>query len=426
MGITGSYSLDLDRSDLGSLLTASGLNNDATTDILNYAFSHNHNPDGKVPVEIFGGTSSAKNPVPDILTPGPDPDQPQILILESPTNTVNTNNFPDLQFIVQSADADLTVTGNKNVGIVTGDLAGTGDYLVTLNDYGRDTVVTGDGNDTVYAGHGADSIKTGNGTDLLVAGSGDHQTLKAGDGDYDTLLGGSGVHDSLVAGDGDHDSLQAGSGDHQTIEAGNGNYDVLYGGAGTHDSVAAGSGDHDSVYAGSGDHQTIQAGDGTGDSLFGGGSHDLITGGGDNSALYADNGSLIGSHETVLGGAGEHETLYGGAGSHDVVEAGSGDTSLVGGSGSHQLLIGGGGNDTFVAGTGGDTLEGGSGNDLFKVGSVGNDNVIGGGGSDTLEFTDYASSDVHSTHTVGGVTTITFNDGQKVSYSGITDIKFDH
>jgi hypothetical protein len=79
-----------------------------------------------------------------------------------------------------------------------------------------------------------------------------------------------------------------------------------------------------------------------------------------------------------------------------------------------------------VAGSGGDTLIGGSGSDLFKVGGHGNDTIQGGGGTNTLEFTHASASDVTNTTHQGSMTTLTFSDGQEVTYSGIQTIKFDH
>jgi Ca2+-binding RTX toxin-like protein len=359
---------DMSNGSLAGLLSHSGISNPTASDIISRSLAKSD--DNLVAIE----TDSASGAVLErTFDEGHGhKDYPQIVVLQSSNNTIDTSDFSKLQFIVKASAGNLEVTGNRSVEIAVGG----SNVSINLDDYGKDTVVTGNGSDTVYGGHGADSILTGDGNrDLLVAGSGDHQTLQAGDGNHDTLTGGVGVHDSLSAGDGNFDSLTAGAGDFQTIQAGSGNHDTLHGGSGSHDSVAAGDGVGDRLYAGSGDHQTIQAGDGIGDSLYGGGSHDLVQGGGNSSALYADDGSLVGSHETLLGGK----------------------------------------------------LAGGGGNDLFKVGDVGNDTITGGGGKDTLEFTDHDSAaDVQSTHTAGGVTTITFDDGQKVSYSGITTVKFDH
>jgi hypothetical protein len=59
------------------------------------------------------------------------------------------------------------------------------------------------------------------------------------------------------------------------------------------------------------------------------------------------------------------------------------------------------------------------------VGSFGSDTIDGGGGANTIEFTSASASDVASTNVSGGVTTVTFNDGQEVSYSNVQTIKFD-
>src|SRR5215472_3600173 len=81
----------------------------------------NHLPkDHEIPVEVVSGPGPGLSPVPDVTFTDADdhkgkPDQPELLILETSGNTVNTNLFPDLKFIVQGdpSTANLTITGNK-------------------------------------------------------------------------------------------------------------------------------------------------------------------------------------------------------------------------------------------------------------------------------------------------------------------------
>jgi Ca2+-binding RTX toxin-like protein len=323
-------------------------------------------PSPAAPIEIV-----SSSPPPSTYDPVPFTGEPELLILESSGNTVDTTLDPNLKFIVQAPDAELTITGNNNVHIVTADVPnGTGSYTVNLDDYGNDTVVTGNGNDIVDASmsFGTDSIWAGNGSeDELLAGAGDYSTLHAGSGNDDLLIGG-GSYQSLSAGSGTDDELIGGGGIYQTLQAGDGNDDELYadtiggGSGGSHDLLEVGKGDNDQLYGSNGDYQTLHAGGGNDDLLqAGNGSHDL---------LIADNG--------------QGDNLYGGSGAFDTLSAGNGNDSLTAGNGLHQSLTAGTGNDTFVAGMGGDTLTGGGGNDTFTVGMEGNVTIDGGGGSDNV------------------------------------------
>src|SRR5262249_5059915 len=140
------------------------------------------------------------------FTPDGTNHKPQGLILLNSTNNVDTSGDPKLQFIVQTDNGNLTVTGPKNIAIFTGD----GHNAVNLTNTTGNDVVFGAplGNDTILAGHGRDSIYAGDGNDSLQAGDGNAQLLQAGDG-TDTLIGGSGNYDTLIAGSGNHDSLYA-------------------------------------------------------------------------------------------------------------------------------------------------------------------------------------------------------------------------
>src|ERR1700739_2019657 len=131
-----------------------------------------HDPDPTVKVEISDGTE------------GLDP-KAQVLDLTSASNTVTTDAA--LKVIVENVagDANLTVHGENDVMIVSGD----GNDHVTLQDSGNDIVLAGSGHDVIQGGDDADSIYGGKGDDLLMAGTGDHQLLVGGTGN-DTLIGG--------------------------------------------------------------------------------------------------------------------------------------------------------------------------------------------------------------------------------------------
>jgi Ca2+-binding RTX toxin-like protein len=98
---------------------------------------------------------------------------------------------------------------------------------------------------------------------------------------------------------------------------------------------------------------------------------------------------------------------------------------IYAGGGAHQLVYGGSGNDTIWAGSGGDSLFGGSGNDVFHIDTHhGNDTVDGGSGHSVIDFDTRDSTDVHSIHTTGGVTIITFTDGQTITATHVQDLVF--
>ncbi len=94
--------------------------------------------------------------------------------------------------------------------------------------------------------------------------------------------------------------------------------------------------------------------------------------------------------------------------------------------GAHDTLIGGSGNDSIVllkgnnsvvAGSGNDTIWAGSGHDTVTTGT-GNATIYGGGSTVVNETN--AKSAIVSNHVVGGVTEITFSDGQTLEAKSAT------
>jgi Ca2+-binding RTX toxin-like protein len=401
---------DYTKTELINLLEGSPI--DLSIQAANYIANHLSYPGGKVPFEIV-----SPSPPPSTYDPVPLSTHPELLILESSGNTVNTSSDPALKFIVQSPDADLTITGNHGVHVVTGDVPhGGGSYSVELDDSGNDTVVTGDGHDTVDASNslGTDSIWTGNGSDdSLEAGAGPYSTLHAGNGNDDILSGGIGDYQSLSAGDGSGDELFAGTGSYQTLKAGNGNADELYGGSGSNDLLKAGNGYEDELTGGTGDYQTLTAGNGNDDQLQAG----------------------SGSHQFLSAGNGQGDSLYGGNGAFDTLTAGNGNDYLSAGTGLHQSLTAGTGNDTFMAGTGsdtlpsgGDTLTGGGGNDTFNIDLYGNVTIDGGAGSDNivnLAHADDSNTHISKNQNADGYYVIHFSDtGQTVWVENVQEVTF--
>ena len=192
---------------------------------------------------------------------GPVDPGTQVYIVDTPTATVATD--PNLQAIVDVADASLTVTGPDGLFIGTG----AGDHTVDISGTtGNEVVMTGSGDDTILGGAGFDTLVGGHGNDSIQAGIGDHQLLLGGDGD-DTLVGGSGAFDTLSGGAGG---------------------DVLIGGSGANQLIMGGGGP-DTIFAGTG-----------GDTLMGGRGNDIF-----NVSIVAGGGN-----DTIIGGGGHDQAVF--------------------------------------------------------------------------------------------------------------------
>lgn len=276
--------------------------------------------------------------------------------------------------LVESADANLTLTNTKLTGIGTDTLAGFESANLTGGD-GDNTLTA-----TAFTGTGAIVLSGGGGNDTLLGTASCVNLLDGGDGDdslkggslKDTLSGGSG-NDSLL-GMGDSDKLFGEDGD-DTLLGGTGN-DTLDGGAGTGDLIV----DTGNV------HFTLKN-----DQLTGNGTDAVanvesahLTGGTSKNKLDA---SAFSGNVTLIGGSG-NDTLIGGSG-NDSLQGDVGSDLLMGRDGDDLLK---GGNDTLTSGTDNDTLNGGNGNDTLQggigndalSGYTGNDVLNGGAGNDTL------------------------------------------
>jgi Ca2+-binding RTX toxin-like protein len=159
------------------------------------------------------------------------------------------------------------------------------------------------------------------------------------------------------------------------------------------------------------------------DTVYGGAGQDSIYGGAGNDLLVAG----AGSHQLLEGGDG-NDTLWGGAGGYDSLYGGAGNDVIHAGAGAHQFVDSGTGNDTIWAGSGNDTLVGGGGNDVFHIDpNSGNDTIDGGSGHSIIDFDHFSSTDVKSIGESGGVTVITFTDGQTITATNIQEFVFtDH
>ncbi len=146
---------------------------------------------------------------------------------------------------------------------------------------GRDTISAISGNNTLYGGDSNDSITGGSGNDKIY-GDGGRDTIIAKGGD-NTIYGGD-SNDSITAGKG-NDFIDGGAGRDIIIAKGGDN--TIYGGA-SNDSITAGDG-NDIIYGDAGS-DTINAGKGENTIGFcpGDGSDTIISGGGFDDLLFAD------------------------------------------------------------------------------------------------------------------------------------------
>ena len=276
---------------------------------------------------------------------GYSPNDPaEVAILPPGDHTVNTNADHALQAIVvedgkPNHDSHLTVTGDRNVFIGTGD----GTNTIHLDDWAT-TLPKRERPQHRYWRARSDSIYAGGNGDSSVAGSGSHTSIDAPFGSHETLVGGSGAYDTLISGSGSHNLLRAGHGDHQFLDVGNGGHNSLIGGDGRDDWLLAGNGNEDSLLAGSVERQVLQAGSGNADTLIGGRGYDdfLQAGNGSHYSLRAGDAPPRlqvgnGAGDTLIGGGGYADWLQGGNGHRDSLRAGSGDhQSLQAGSGNAE------------------------------------------------------------------------------------------
>jgi CSLREA domain-containing protein len=301
--------------------------------------------------------------------------------------------------LVESADANLTLTNTQLMGIGTDTLVGfetaslTGGARnntltasafsgpVTLNGADGDDTLVGaagfvnvlngdDGNDSLKGGSFQDTLSGGAGNDSLLGMGGNDKLL--GDDGNDTLLGGTG-NDTLDGGAGTSDLI---------VDSGNVNFSLTNSkltGNGTDTlvgielaSLTGGSSANKldaSAFAG---NVTLIGGDGN-DTLIGGSGNDYLQGDLGNDSLKGRDGNdyLRGGNDTLVSGL-DNDTLNGG----------NGDDTLLGDIGNDGLS-GFDGNDLVNGGAGNDTLYGGEGNDVL-LGGAGNDTCLGGNGDDTL------------------------------------------
>ncbi len=301
--------------------------------------------------------------------------------------------------LVESADANMTLTNTQLLGIGTDTLAGfesanltggTGNNTLIATAFsGPVTLNGGDGNDTLLGatafvnllngGNGDDSLKGGNFKDTLYGGAGNDSLLGMGDNDKlfgedgnDTLLGGTG-NDTLDGGLGTGDLVVDSGNVNFTLTnallTGNGS-DVL---VGIETAQLTGGISNNKLDASAFTGNVTLIGDAGNDTLIGGSGNDSLRGDVGNDSLKGGDGndSLNGGNDTLVSGL-----------DNDTINGGNGNDTLIGGIGN-DALSGYAGNDVLNGGAGNDTMYGGDGNDML-LGGAGNDICLGGNGDDTL------------------------------------------
>jgi Ca2+-binding RTX toxin-like protein len=153
--------------------------------------------------------------------------------------------------------------------------------------------------------------------------------------------------------------------------------------------------------------------------LQGGSGKDTLVGGG-HTSIMAGSGA-----ESLVGGASKSssDTLVGGAGA-DTMSVTKGDNVIVSGSGTDSIYSA----DKGVGGTGGDSISlvgggsanvsigaGGATDSVYFGGTTGDDSIVAKGTVDVLVQSTEVLTKVD---TAGGTTTLSFKDGQTLTYSG--------
>ncbi|KXV34952.1 hypothetical protein AD940_04990 [Gluconobacter thailandicus] len=345
------------------------------------------------------------------------------------------NTASSVSLLTGAWDGATVFVGNQNGSFVGG--VGNNVFL-GAGKTGSWNIATGSGNDTILGTNGNTTIDGGTGANLIYLGSGTNTVRSEGQDTIDgtngtdtvTLLGGSSVvnlHDNATV----YDTTGSNS-----VTVGNNSF-VTGGSSSTYFTTGASatvSGGLNDTISAAGDLQQIR---GTGNSISVDGSLSFLNGTG-NTTITAGNATLFGAsglnvqfdgtsgYSLFVGGDGD-ETISA-ASSHGVLEAfaGSGTTTLIGGTGA----------DTLVGGTGNSTLTGGSGSsNLFALvdGHAGGDYTVtdfGSAAGNLMALYQYGLQnnnglqDVLNAATVaGGNTTIALNDGSKITFVGVTDLK---
>ena len=284
--------------------------------------------------------------------------------------------------LVETNDADLTLTDTSLTGIGNDTLSGFEKVLLTGGAIGNRIDASGFSGDVTLVGLGGD--------DTLFGGSGPDSLVSA---DGNDLLDGGGANDTLDGGN-----------ENDTLAGGDGN-DVLESGAGA-DSLTGGTG-NDTISSGA-DNDTLTGGTGT-DSMVAGTGIDLLTETRDADFIFNNSRLTIGSEGADTLNGFENASLTGGAGDNVFTATGwTTNATLDGGEGSDRLILQANANmvltdTTLTVSTGGlfslisiedASLTGGTGNNVLDArtttrpvtldGGAGNDSLLGGWADDWM------------------------------------------
>lgn len=278
----------------------------------------------------------------------------------------------DLKVTVTATEAGASRSATRSLDVTVEARADTpslavGDAAVVLGRAEAALVEGTDGDDTLIGGAGGDTLLGAAGDDTLI-----------GDGDNLSATVTLDIHAALNDADGSEQLTVSVSGLPDGVELYQGGELLVTGGQATLAAdqlddviliVPPGTGDFDvQVTARSTDFDP----DGGGDSAT---SSATI-------AVSVDDGSALGSNDTLDGGAGD-DTLEGGAGA-DVLISGSGSDVLRGGSGDDRLQV--------IQGDGDDVVDGGAGTDTLVLTVTDWDIADAGIVGDLQELADFVSS----------------------------------
>jgi hypothetical protein len=186
---------------------------------------------------------------------------------------------------------------------------------------------------------------------------------------------------------------------------------VTFGAVGT---LIGGNTNGDIIEASQDDYVIL--GTGQGDQIHGG-SHDVLTGGGINSLIDTGTGDYV----TAIAGSSQ-ETLIGGSGTNDILKSAFANTVFNDGAGANQELTGTGGSSTFNIGAGSNdsiNLQHSGGNNVYVSAGGGNAVINGITATDVVHFGDtFANATITAK---GHTTTVAFADGQTVTLVGVHD-----